>query len=307
FYFFLLSSPFYLLLSSIFLSLSVLIKPFIIFFTLPYIYLALKKFGVKLFTSVYFYLYLAIVFLPFIFWRNWIAQFPSGIPASSWLFNLNGIRLRPAWFRWLFAERLGKLMLGYFGTALFVIGLTARSKNQKENTYLLWFIGVLAYFVVIAGGNVTHDYYQAITTPFIASLVALGFNRLTQKRDLVLRLKAYLIGVAALVFMLAFSWYEIKGYYQINNPAILEAGEAVTRLTAPDSLVVAPYNGDTAFLYATKRQGWPIGFNIEKKISQGADYYVSVVYDDEARYLEDRYQTIEKSDRFILLNLNSLR
>jgi len=103
--------------------------------------------------------------------------------------------------------------------------------------------------------------------------------------------------------MISLSWYEIKGYYQINNWPIVESGKEVERLTPKDAKVIAPYNGDTAFLYQTHRSGWPIGYDIEDKIAKGATYYVSVVYDDEARTLEKKYTLVEKTDRFIIIKL----
>ena len=103
--------------------------------------------------------------------------------------------------------------------------------------------------------------------------------------------------------MISLSWYEIKGYYQINNWPIVESGKEVERLTPKDAKVIAPYNGDTAFLYQTHRSGWPIGYDIEDKIAKGATYYVSVVYDYEARTLEKKYTLVEKTDRFIIIKL----
>jgi hypothetical protein len=106
-----------------------------------------------------------------------------------------------------------------------------------------------------------------------------------------------------IVFTIGMSWYDIKGYYQINNPAIVEAGKAIDRLTPKDAKVIAPYNGDTAFLYQTRRSGWPVGYYIEKRIAAGATYYVSTSYDDEARDLEKRYTLVEKNDQFIIIKL----
>jgi hypothetical protein len=76
--------------------------------------------------------------------------------------------------------------------------------------------------------------------------------------------------------MTAFSWYTVRTFYWINRPEIIEAGREADRLIPKDAKVIAPYNGDTTFLYQTGRQGWPIGFDIDRKIMQGAGYYVTV-------------------------------
>jgi hypothetical protein len=71
--------------------------------------------------------------------------------------------------------------------------------------------------------------------------------------------------------------------------------------------VIAPYQADTAFLFQTRRSGWPIGFEIEDKIKKGANYYVTVNHDQEAIELEEKYQTVVKNQDFLILNLNSLK
>jgi hypothetical protein len=67
--------------------------------------------------------------------------------------------------------------------------------------------------------------------------------------------------------------------------------------------VIAPALGDTMFLYQTNRTGWATGQEIEEKKSYGATHYISTSYDDEARMLEDKYFTIEKTPDFILIDL----
>ena len=106
-------------------------------------------------------------------WRQWILNFPTGIPASDWLLNGNLIRLRPAWFRWLFYERLSKLFLGYFGLIFLFANLWSKKKDQL--IYASWWLGVVSYFIVFATGNVQHDYYQNIMLPILAISLARGF------------------------------------------------------------------------------------------------------------------------------------
>jgi len=50
--------------------------------------------------------------LPLLWWRWWMKSFPEGIPYNKWLFNAGGMRLKPAWWRWLFYERIAKLIAG---------------------------------------------------------------------------------------------------------------------------------------------------------------------------------------------------
>lgn len=298
-----LQKRFYLLLSALFLAASVLVKPYAVFFILPHVAIILRQMVLQQITFIDGLIYAAISFLPFLFWRQHIMLYPEGIPASDWLLNSSGIRFRPAWFRWLFAERLGRLILGIYGTSFLLLGLISKPKHEGF-TYWLWFLGILVYFSVIAGGNVRHDYYQAIIVPFVCIVLAKGVSLIfSLSRTTYSRWLTLFTGIGIFGTMIAISWYDIEPYYHINNPAIIEAGKEVDKLAPKDAKVIAPYNGDTAFLYQTGRSGWPLGYYIDDKITKGATYYVSVVYDDEARELEKKYTVVEKNDKFIIIKL----
>ena len=109
---------------------------------------------------------------------------------------------------------------------------------------------------------------------------------------------------ASVLFILAFSWFEIRGFYWINNPIIVTAGKKANALLPKNAKVIAPYGGDTAFLYQTGRQGWPQGFEIEDKVKKGATHYVSVNPSDaEVTYVKENYHTIYEGDGFIIISL----
>jgi len=319
--------------------LALLLKPLFIFFVPALMYLLIKQYG---FTSMFrppLWLAALVIIIPFGLWRYWIQQFPEGIPAASWLLNSDGIRFKGAWFRWLFADRFGRLILGYWGLIPFGIGVVLKP-NQKSGWFFHWLLfGVLAYLSVFATGNVTHDYYQIFIVPILSIFVGIGIDYLlfqTPKIKVLEILETHNstqltesgviteteiednieitrgdfhphlstgLALVSLLLMLAFGWFAIRDNFNINNPAIVEAGQAVEELTPADAKIIAPYGGDTAFLYQTHRSGWPLGFEIEDKIEKGAQYYVSTSYDDEARDLEKRCQLVSKTDLYILIRL----
>lgn len=308
--------PFSLLISLFALILAALLKPFVAFLGLVYLALLWQHRAVRPWRDWRLYLYPILAFLPLLLWRRWILQFPSGIAVSDWLFNSNGIRFRPAWFRWLFYERLTKLFLGFFGWFFFLSNLTKKSHDLE--VYAAWWLGILLYFSVIATGNVQHDYYQNLALPIICISLGRGAVFLKDLLDKKLRSNptlqnrlsnqqfqqaswTFLLVVASLSWL--FAWQQVKGYYNINHYEYIEAGKAVDQLTPADSKVIAPAMGDTQFLFQTNRRGWPIGFEIEDKIAKGATVYVSTTYDDEARTLEQKYATIQKTDKYIILDL----
>ena len=296
-----------LLISSLFLGAAILVKPYAIFFTLPYLLVFYQGLISKKINFKQIIVYSIIALIPFVLWRSWISNFPEGIPAYKWLFNQNGIRFRPAWFRWLFAERLGKLILGYWGGLFLILGLLKKPAKALEASYLLFGLGIIIYFSVLANGNVTHDYYQSITLPFICLLLGRGMATLTSlPKNSFSRPVTWITSFLVFVFSLAFSWYEIKGLYQINNPSIIKAGQAADKLLPQDARVIAPYMGDTAFLYQINRYGWPaMTYDLNTLINLGATHYVSVNYDDQTnKILKDPHTNIlQKTDEYIIIEL----
>ena len=168
----------------------------------------------------------------------------------------------------------------------------------------------MLYLFTFATGNVRHDYYQIPVIPVIAILLALGvahswraeagFTRTWSKRILVL---------TSVIFMLAFSWYTIRGNYQINHWEIIHAGQAVDGLTPKDAKVIANYNGDTAFLYATNRRGFThLPLPIKDLIDRyGISYYVSVNFDDQTRAIMNKYIVLQESPEYVIVKLEEWR
>jgi hypothetical protein len=106
--------------------------------------------------------------------------------------------------------------------------------------------------------------------------------------------------------MMITGWYQIRGNYQINHGEIIDAGKRADEILPKDARVIAPYNGDTAFLYQTNRWGWPaIDDSIDRDIEKGADYYVSVdLGSPDTKLIESRFKTVEKTDKYIIVDLH---
>lgn len=243
-----------------------------------------------------------------------MSQFPEGIPASAWLLNGDAIRFKGAFFFWIFADRLTRLISGYWGLPLLFLGILTPIK--KYGWFFRWWgIAILFYVTVFATGNVRHDYYQTFTIPIICIFMAKGIvflfdlTKYGVSKFLVLSLMFVVI-----IFMEMFGWYHVRDFYNINHPEIVEAGRALERKTKNNALVIAPYNGDTAFLYQTNRAGWPLMQDtIENMIKMGADYYISVNFDDQTKQIlkdavnpdekKRKYKLIELTDKYAIVQL----
>ncbi len=278
------------IISGLLFAFALLQKPFFGVYLFPLIPELLKKENLK--RNL---IFLAIAFAPFAAWRLWISQFPEGIPFYTWAFNGDRIRFHPAFFRWIFGERIGILILGAGGVAPFVLGLT---KNLKNKFNLYFVLGAVTYLTVVATANVRHDYYQILIIPMISMTLALGSVVLWKKSKIVL--------FASLLIMFLISWDRIKPFYQINHPELIEVGMIVDEKLPKDAEIVIPYNGDTAFLYQTKRRGWPaVDDSIDHIIEKGADFYVSIdLGSTDTINFSKRFKTVLKTDRFVILDLH---
>lgn len=291
----------YLILASILLALAMLLKPFVLFYFPLYLFLLIQKFGWKVFWKrADIYIALLIVAAPFCLWRGWMNLHPTGIPLFEWLLNGNGIRLRPAWWRWIFGERLGYLILGIWGVVLFAFGLL----KKKNTPIVMAALGMFLYVLVVADGNVQHDYYQTQTIPAIALMLASGVVYLWNSPEFNKWIARPFLGFLV-VMMIGMGLYQVIGNYQINHYEIIVAGQEADRILPKDAIVIAPYNGDTTFLYQTHRFGWPVvDRSFDELIKMGASYYVSVNFDNDTNNLLKKYKAIEKNGTFVIIDLH---
>jgi hypothetical protein len=294
-----------LLYSSILFSMALLVKPYIFFYALPMVYLLGDKYNWNyniVFKQKRNYIAFCVVIIPLILWRMWISQFPEGIPFWKWAFNGSGIRFKPSFWYWIFTERIGKLILGSWG----LIPLAyAFIKIDKKNAFIQSsLLGCLVYVVIVASANVMHDYYQILIIPPVAIALAYGCVRMWNFKEFgVVEMRSLLI--FSVFVALVSGTVQIKEYYNVNRPQIVEAGMFVDLITPKDALVIAPYNGDTAFLYQTNRWGWPyLDRSLDEEIEKGAGYYVSVNYDEKTKEIMQKYKVIEENKDFVLIDLS---
>lgn len=291
----------------LFAAAAFLTKPMAIFYGLVLVYSIFKKEG-QVWPVSWRYFLLLLGFLPLLAWRVWMQQFPEGIPSSSWLYNSNGIRLRPAFWYWIVGERLGGVMLGAAGFALFIFGILVKPLRGESGFWHMLAVYMGLYLVVFATGNVQHDYYQYLITPVLAVFVSRGVVLLVGTRlEFLQRIWTIPLAIGLLVLTIYLPWMLVKGYYQVNNWAIVKAGREADRILPRDAVVIAPYGGDSAFLYQTNRVGWPVLADSVENLRDkyGANYYIAVSRDADAASVASKYNSLVETGEYAIYDLNS--
>lgn len=293
------------LLAGLAMGASLLTKPYSLVLFLPIAFLILYSWPFKFLKKWSFYVFAFISLVPFILWRIHIGQHPEGMFATSWLYNGGDIRFTGAFFRWLIFDRMNRLIFATGGFALFIIGIIRGYEKKQELMYYLWLLSIGVFFVVIAKGSVTHDYYQLPLVPIGCIFMAKGFDFLiSYGRDRIQRFINIILAVGLFLIMLAFGWFEVRGYFNINNPAIVEAGQKADEILPKNAKVIAPYQLDSAFLYQTNRNGWTVGATqIPKFIKEGATTLVTLDFNDYTNYWMQKCSVLFKNDRFVIVDL----
>lgn len=281
---------------------ALLLKPYAAFFFLPLLVIAWDSWKWGLFKKPLLYGAALIVGIPLIWWRLWMRQFPEGIPVSDWLFNGGNIRFTGAFFYWIFAERISKLILGYWGAVIIMMAFLSKKKSLLFISSFV--VSSLLYVTVIARGNVQHDYYQILIIPSLAFLFGLGADALLSQFDN----KKMGIGilVASSVFMLMFGWYQVRDYFNINNPSIVVAGKVADSILPKNAKVIALLDGDTSFLYQTNRQGWAsLEKDVPVMVQMGADYLILAnPTANDFNGFGKEYKTVASSPQYLILDLH---
>ncbi|MFC1711446.1 ArnT family glycosyltransferase [Patescibacteria group bacterium] len=299
------------IISALSLGLAMLVKPYAIFLGIPIAYLVLRKYKLDFYKKPQIILVAVLSLIMIGLWRFHINQHPEGMFGSQWLINATNIRFKGSFFRWIVFDRMNRLIFATGGFVLFWLGLVAKKSKKEGWFYLSWLLSVAIYISYFAMGNVTHDYYQMPIVPIGCIMMAKGFEFLVKRKDdFISRIINLGVALSLVLLMLAFGWYEVRGFFNINRWEIVEAGKAVDTLTPKDSKVIAPYDRDPAFLYQTNRNGWSGLRNIDELkeyIDQGATHLVSVNFDKMTEDLKSNCSVLKETDKFVIIELQTCK
>ena len=295
----------FFILTTLLLNVTLLTKPYLLYLAIPMMYLSYHYLGIRAVINLRLYLLAFMSVAPLMAWRTWMLQFPEGIPSADWLFNKDNIRYKGAFLHWIIGERLGREILTVGGFFLTTIGVFLKPKQGQTYFFHWWLLSVCLYVVILASGNVEHDYYQVPLVPILVIMMAKGVDFLIFESN---RYFIRWITVPATFFLIlltfALGWYEVRGFYQINNGEIMQAGDVARKILPKDAKVIAPYGRNTALLYQLGRPGWSsVYVPIDELIKLGATHYVSVNFDAQTNDVMKKYKVIHQTPAFVIVDL----
>ena len=201
---------------------------------------------------------------------------------------------------------MGKLILTIGGFSLFVFGLVVKRSKKENFFYLTWLFSLILFFVIFAAGNVRHDYYQVPLIPIASIFMAIGTIKLFNLPSAHFsKFLGPIVALILIIFMYAFGFYEVRGYYWINRPEIVKAGIAADKILPKDATVIATYGGDAAFLYQTNRHGYPVVDRpLQELVKNGTKYLVSVdIADEGVRRLAGNCKLLAQTNDYVIIEL----
>ncbi len=300
---------FFFVLTVLFLNVAILTKPYTLYLLMPMAYLSFHYRGLRALTNLKLYLLVALTTVPLLSWRLWMLQYPEGIPSAAWLFNGDNIRYKGAFLHWIIAERLGREILTVAGFFLATLGVFLKPKQGQTWFFHWWLLGLSLYVLILARGNVEHDYYQIPLVPILAVFMARSVDFLIFASGRWLTAWITIPATLALIALtFAFGWYQVRGFYQINHGEIMKAGDVAREILPKEARVIAPFERNTAFLYQLDRPGWSsVYLSVTELIKLGATHYVSVALDDQTKQVMEKYKIIHQTHDFVIVDLTKLK
>lgn len=297
----------YYLLSIVSFSVSLLIKPTLIFYLLPIVVLFYRKYKLNFIKKADFYLYFIIILIPLVCWRFYIKNFPEGIPVSDWLFTstntvqgLKSIFFRPSFFRWIFFERINNLILGGYLTIFMILGVITKHKKYLLISFV---VSALAFILVFQGGNLQHEYYQTLILPVLAMMVGIGVNFIfNNKKEFINPIFMSIFIFFIFGFSFYFSYFRVIDYYQYSQELVQEAN-IINSLTLPEDKIVTDRTGDTTLLYLSDRRGAPAIYREPMELKNLGYKYLITSSTGEIKIMKPDFEIVFENKKFTLFRL----
>ncbi len=245
------SKMLFLILSGLFLGISVASRPFgLICLPLLFYFLWLRK------SKYWNYLLVTILGVMFYgWWRWWTNYLGVDVSWENWvlsgrekIFDL-GILKNLVWKN-VVGETMGKTVSG-----LALIGLLVGvfKKDKKIVPLILWILGVFVYWIMVPNGNLTHQYYADVYIPLFVILASIGWKFVWNKSKIL---------AVLIVPILIYNGIRVSNYHferEIEADIDIQVAKEIDQKITDDKKIIYLARSNSVPLSLAHRQGWMLG------------------------------------------------
>ncbi len=319
----------YLLFSSVFICLAILIKLPGFYLGLPLVYLAYKKYKPAFLLKPQLWIYAIIIFVPVILWYYHAHQLFLNGGASFDIWNAGeskwamfGLLLEPKLYHEIFLQSIAERHLTYPGFVLCVWGIFIKRKYELERLIDYWLIAVIIYILIAAQANRVHEYYQLpIILPFciyIGKVFAQFIPSFKFKEIFRSNKFAAVIVLLSLLLIPILSFLRIQNTLrsEIYNSNVFKIANAVKQNSNANDLIVTVCDGNPIYLYISQRKGWTISpqnidlsYLSEKRLNGGKlltaekKVFVNSGTIDKLNLLKETCRVVKEDDDIIIVKI----
>jgi 4-amino-4-deoxy-L-arabinose transferase-like glycosyltransferase len=243
-----------LLLASVTISLSILIKVTSVVIGAPLLFVVFQKWRWNFVRRPELWLFAAVALLPSVAWY-WHAYQIAEKFYPHHLFGEGGIRIENFSWYWKIAHVTATSSLTPVLSTMAIIGLLVpQSRDRRYSGLFHWWLAAMLLFVVAAGYGNRHPWYQLSLVPIAAALAGAACAFISSKIA-----SCAAVAVFSILFAGSFAvpaYLYVRPLYESSAAQLRDAGLELSKITPPDALIVAADTGDPTIFYYAKRKGW---------------------------------------------------
>lgn len=298
----------FFILSLVFYSLALLVRPaFMLFFFVP-LYLFYRIFKLEALRSIRTYLFFGLSMIPILLWQVHVSQYQEGVTFSYFLvtvpaeFAMNDYLVPIEGFlSSLLFERITTSIFGGYMVVFFILGLFRKTKR----TFFHWFLpGCAAYLLLFQGKHLGYEYYQTLLLAPLALATGIGISfTLTSKKTWQSFIVLPVIMLLAIVSYVL-SNQHVRNYYQVSDET-LQYARVIRTITQSDDRIVTDTDGNTTLLFLSKRSGSSTAYTSLEELKKQDFAYLATSKQDVINRLKEDVpdQIVFTNNRFALIQL----
>lgn len=307
----------------LFTTLAILIKLPAITISIPFLYIAYRKYGWAFVTKVELWLFAITVLIPPALWyANGYLVSLSNPPYNLFGANSTGFVDLQSYLK--IARRLTTKSMTIPISFLMIIGVILSIRRRTGLIFLAWLVAIVLFAIGAGKGVSAHEWYLLHVIPVSAFLSAMSI------RFIAFKLRARSLRLVFIILL--FLWFSylsfaaVKGKYESWNFSARNMGLEIQQISAPTELIAVIDGGDSTALYYSNRKGWHfppfLGGDTGSKGSirrleairkEGARYLAIgeyhkwwlETYEGFGRHLDANYKRVRDTPEYIIFDLRT--